>query len=307
MKHVVLGAGPVGLAACAALGRLGVTVQLVSRRAPRALPEGVTHHALNVRDAAALAHVCEGSDVVYQCLGAPYHRWREELPALQAAAVAAAQRSGARLVSFENLYVYGKPRLAPFTETDELAPCSAKGEVRAEMARELRTLHDSGRLVVAQVRASDLFGPGMRQSALGEQLLGRAVSGKSPRLLGNPQMPHTWTYVADAANTLARVGTRHDTFGRVWHVPSAPPLSQAAIVARLGALLGKHLVSSATPKLALRLFGIFRPEAGEILEMLYEFERPFVMSDAAARTRLGQTHTPFDEALRETVRAWWSN
>lgn len=304
MKHLILGSGPVGLATAAALSQRAESVSLVSRRVPQALPANVRHHALDVRDSAALAEVAVGADVIYQCLNAPYHQWAVVFPPLQAAAVAAARQVGARLVSFENLYPYGLPGPGPFTEDAPFRPCSEKGRVRAAMVDELQRLVARHELEVEHVRASDLFGPGVRESALGEQVMGRIAAGKNPRVLGDPDVPHSWTFAADAGETLARVGTRESTSGRVWHVPSAPPSSQREVVNRLEKLVGRQLQLLPTSRLALRLVGLFQPAAHALIEMLYEFEQPFALSDAASRSDLGQTHTPLDAALERTVAAF---
>lgn len=301
MQHTILGAGPVGQATATALARRNEAVRLVSRRPPKRLPAGVEHRVTDVLDRASLHAATAGSDVIYQCLNAPYHRWKTDFPPLQQAAVDATRRASARLVSFENLYLYGAPTGAPFGETTALAACSRKGQVRLDLAKALLGHHDRGELSVAQVRASDLFGPGMHLSALGEQLLNRACAGQAPRVLGNPDVPHTWTFVPDAGETLARVGLNPECSGKVWHVPSAPPLSQRAVIERLAEQLGRPLKAELTPKAVLWLLGWIRPEAGELLEMLYEFERPFVMGDALTRSALQQTHTPFDTALAATV------
>jgi nucleoside-diphosphate-sugar epimerase len=304
MKHVILGSGPVGLSTAVALTARDCDVLVVSRRRPPDLPSHIRHVAIDVRNDSALRSAVGRVSVVYQCLNAPYHRWPTDFPPLQAAAVDFASRAEAKLVSFENLYPYGPPRQAPFAEGDAFAPCSDKGRVRALLANALTALHHAGGLEVAQVRASDLFGPGVLASALGEELIGRACAGKRPRVLGDPDAPHTWTFVSDAGETLARVGTRADTFGRVWHVPSAPACSQRQVVNTLETLLGTKLELRKTPPFALRLVGLFKPAAGALVEMLYEFAHPFVMDDAATRRALGQSHTPFDVALASTLSAF---
>jgi nucleoside-diphosphate-sugar epimerase len=304
MKHVILGSGPVGVAAAIALARRHERVHLVSRTRPSELPEGVAHTACDVRDVVSLGRACDGAAVLYQCLNAPYHRWREEFPGLQRAAVSAAREVHARYVSFENVYMYGAPGPAPFVETQAHAPCSDKGCVRAEMVDELRRLHDTGELEVTHVRASDLFGPGMRGSALGEEVVGRAVAGRGARGFGDLQAPHTWTFTRDAGETLAAAGLTTEALGRVWHAPSDAPRSQHEVVAELSRLLGRDVKLSATPPWILRLVGLFRPEASEMIEMAYEFERPFVVDDRATRAALAVGHTPLAEALAATV-SWY--
>lgn len=303
-KHVILGAGTVGTSAAAALLQRSQEVLVVSRRRPAGLPAAVRHVAADVRDAEALRRACAGAKAVYQCLNAPYHRWRKEFPPMQRAVVAAARAVGARLVSFENVYPYGLPGAAPFAEDHPLAACSEKGRIRAEMVEELRGLQARGELEVVHVRASDLFGPGMLGSALGSELVGRAVEGKPARGLGDLDAPHTWTFTADAGETLASAGTPAGGGGRVWHVPSDAPRSQRQVAAELGRILGRGVTIQATPAFVLRLVGLFQPAAAELVEMAYEFDRPFVVGDQVTRAALGVGHTPFAEALAATVR-WY--
>jgi nucleoside-diphosphate-sugar epimerase len=305
MKHIILGAGPVGRSTASALARRHLDVTVISRTKPAELPAGVRHLAADVLDRPALARACAGATVIYQCLNAPYHRWSELFPPLQAAAVDAARAVKARYVSFENMYAYGMPGPTPFIETQSFAPCTEKGRVRAEMSETLMQLHADGELEVIHVRASDLFGPGLTQSGLGDEVLGRAVRGLGVRGLGHLDAPHTWTFTGDAGETMATAGLRGAAAGRVWHVPSDRPRSQREVVREVGVLLGRSIPLSTTPALVLRLVGLLRPEAGAVVEMLYEFDRPFIVGDEATRAGLGVTHTPFSAALLKTVQ-WFS-
>jgi len=305
LAHVVFGCGPVGRATIAALIRRGRRVRAVSRGRPSDLPAGVEHVTGDVRGVAKRA--CEGAEAVYQCLSAPYHRWASDWPPLQAAVVAGAVAAGVpRFVSFENVYAYGLPSAEPFHEGSPARPVAGKGRVRAAMIDELQAVHARGAIAVAHVRASDLFGPAMRASALGDEVFGRAARGQQPRAYADLDAPHTWAFTADAGETLARVGTDPTTFGRVWHVPSEPPRSYREVVAALAAVIGRDLRVSATPKWILRLVGLFAPEAGALVEMGYEFDRPFVVGDALTRRDLGLASTPFAEAVAVTAR-WFAD
>jgi hypothetical protein len=67
---------------------------------------------------------------IYQCLNAPYNQWPERFPPLQRGVLAAAERTGALLVSLENLYGYGPVDGRPMTEELPLAATGAKGRAR---------------------------------------------------------------------------------------------------------------------------------------------------------------------------------
>jgi len=55
------------------------------------------------------------------------------------------------------------------------------------------------------------------------------------------------------------------------------------------------------PTLALRLGGVFVPMLREAVPMLYQFTRPFVLDDSAARRHFGMEPTPWSQALAETI------
>ena len=103
VDHVVLGAGAVGMAVAEALARRGESVRVVNRSGLREPVAGVQSVAGDVSDPAFAASATHGARVVYQALNPPYHRWAQEFPGLQAAAIAAAQAAGARLVVMDNV------------------------------------------------------------------------------------------------------------------------------------------------------------------------------------------------------------
>jgi hypothetical protein len=101
--HIVFGTGQVGSALAAHLAGRGIAVRAVSRHRPPALA-GVDWRAADAADPEAATDAAKGASVIYQCLNAPYNQWPERFPPLQRGVLAAAERTGALLVSLENLY-----------------------------------------------------------------------------------------------------------------------------------------------------------------------------------------------------------
>ena len=114
----------------------------------------------------------------------PYTKWPELFPPLQAAVLKGAASAGAKLVSFENLYLYGPTSGAPLTEDLPFAATGPKGRVRAQMARDLLAAHDAGRVRVAIGRASDYFGPRGLVSHMGERVFYPALAGNNAQVIG---------------------------------------------------------------------------------------------------------------------------
>ena len=70
-SHVVVGAGPLGLAVTRVLQRRGTTVRVVTRSGRASAPEGVEVVAADVTDPAAAGRSCQGAAVVYHCAATP--------------------------------------------------------------------------------------------------------------------------------------------------------------------------------------------------------------------------------------------
>jgi nucleoside-diphosphate-sugar epimerase len=215
--HVVFGTGPVGKSVMDALVQRGRRRVLMVNRSGRAsVPEGVEVVGGDATDETFAREASEGASVVYFALNPPYDKWPELFPPLQAGVLEGAASAGAKLVAMENLYMYGPTEGRPLTEDLPYAPNTRKGRVRAMMSEELMKAHSSGKVRVAIGRASDFFGPRVLVSAAGEQVFGRVVEGKSAQLAGDPDQPHTYSYVPDIGRGLVVLGEREEALGQAW-------------------------------------------------------------------------------------------
>jgi nucleoside-diphosphate-sugar epimerase len=302
--HVVLGTGQVGSALAAHLAGLGIAVRAVSRHRPAALP-GVEWRAADANDAEAVADAAKGAAVIYQCLNAPYNQWPARFPPLQRGALAAAERTGALLVSLENLYGYGPTGGSHLTEDLPLAATGVKGRARAAMTAELLAAAGAGRVRIAIGRASDFFGPGVTQgSALGERVFGNALAGRRVDLIGNPDLPHTYSYVPDIAAGLATLGTDARAVGGVWHLPGPATVTTRALLDLLAGQVGHQVGVRSLPKLAVRALGLANPTLRELAETYYQFGEPFILDTTKYQATFGTAGTPLGDAIAATL-AWY--
>jgi nucleoside-diphosphate-sugar epimerase len=302
--HVVFGAGQVGSALALHLAGKGIAVRSVSRRRPAALP-GVDWRGADAADAEAAVDAAKGAAVIYQCLNAPYHQWPERFPPLQRGVLAAAERAGALLVSLENLYGYGPVGGRPMTEDLPLAATGVKGRARAAMTAELLAAADAGRVRVAIGRASDFFGPGVTQgSTLGERVFGNALAGRRADFIGDPGLPHTYSYVPDIAAGLATLGTDARAVGEVWHLPGPATVSTRELLDVVAGQVGHPVGVRSVPKLAVRVLGLVNPTLRELAETYYQFGEPFVLDVTKYRATFGAAGTALGDAVAATL-AWY--
>jgi nucleoside-diphosphate-sugar epimerase len=298
--HVIFGTGPLGKWTARELVSQGKRVRLINRSGRATdLPEGAELVKANAYDTRQTVELTAGATAVYQCAQPAYHEWETKFPPLQAAILEGAAKAGAKLIVVENLYMYGKPNGSPLTEGSPYRAQTHKGKVRQALTESLAAAQREGRVRVAIARGSDFFGPDETVSA--RLLFWPALAGKRVSILGRLDQPHTFTYVADFGKALATLGTHDEALGQVWHVPSNPPVTQEDLVALIQDAVGKPVKVQRATAPILWLVGLRNPDAREAIEMLYEFERPFVMESERFQRVFGIRPTPLREAVEATV------
>jgi len=283
--------------------RRGKTVRLVNRSGKAAVAPGVEVIAADAYQVEQTRRVCAGAAAIYHCAIPAYQDWVEKFPALQSSILEGAASAGARLVMGDNLYMYGAVD-GPIHEDLPLAAATGKGRIRARVAEMLLDAHRAGKVRAAIGRGADFFGPGVLSSALGERVFKPALQGKTASAMGSLDQPHTFTYIEDFGKALVVLGEREEALGQVWHVPNPETLTQRQLISLIFKEIGRPPRMSGMGRLMLSFGGLFVPEAREAIEMLYEFEKPFIVDDSKYRRAFGGQATPLPEAIRETV-AWY--
>ncbi|PUB27790.1 nucleoside-diphosphate-sugar epimerase [Promicromonospora sp. AC04] len=301
-SHLIVGAGPIGRHVAALLADRGSRVTVVSRSGRSTGIDGVQHLALDASDPDALARAAEGTDYLYNCANpADYTQWERVWPPLAASLLSAAERSGAVYAITGTLYPYG-PVDVPISEDLPEAATDHKGRLRARMWAEARAAHDAGRIRAVEIRGSDYMGRGVGGNGHISRLVPDALRGKRALMMGRTDLPHTFTDVHDAARTLVAAAEDPGAHGRVWHVPSNPPVAQAQALTDVLASVGKPPVKVSSLRGAgLAAAALAVPFMREMREIIYQWERPYVLDDSAARARFGIAPTPWDEVCRRTA------
>lgn len=298
-RHVVLGAGPVGTAIATELLSRGEDVTVVTRSGDG--PEGVDRVMADVADVDALSRITDGADVIYNALNPTnYHEWATTWPPLATSILTAAERSGAVVAVVDNLYAFG-PVDVPMSAALPDRPSSIKGTIRMRMWQDLLAAAESGRIRGAvAVRGSDYVGAGL--SLLSLLVYARAASGKRAFVPADLDAPHTWTNPGDAGRLLVKAALDSGAWGRYWIVPSPPAVSVRELATRAATLAGWSPVKlSPLPVAALRVAGLFDPTVRALVEMQYQFRRPFLLDSSDTEAHFGAGFTPLDESLRQNL------
>jgi nucleoside-diphosphate-sugar epimerase len=299
--HVIFGTGPVGRTLMKELVSKGKSVRIVNRSGRLDAPAGVEVVGADATDPAATRKLCQGAAVVYNCTNVVYMEWAEKMPLLQNGVLEGAASAGAKLVVMDNLYMYGDTHGQPIREDMPYAAATRKGRIRARMAEELFSAHSAGRVRVAIGRASDFFGPMVLEAAAGERMFVPALTGKTAQVMGNLDMPHTYSYVPDVARGLAVLGERDEALGQAWHLPGPQTVTTRQFYDLVCRETGKPARIQAAPRILIQALGLFSPIMRELVEMTYEFEEPFVLDTSRFEKTFGGQPTPLSEAVHQTV------
>ena len=304
--HVVLGTGAIGRAIMHELRTRGEAVRMVSRSGKMAeAPADIDIVAADLYDANQVRAVCAAARVVYHTVQPDYHQWPELFPTLQTAILTGLNGSGAKLVLAENLYMYGDTNGMPITEDLPHQAQTRKGKVRSIISQDAFAAHRAGRVRVTSARGSDYFGPWGLGATMGERVFIPLIQGKKANLLGNIDVPHTHTYVPDFGRAMVVLGTDDRADGQAWHVPNdMPTITQRQMLTYAAQILNVPVQYSAMGRLMMQIGGLFIPAAKESVEMMYEFEQPFIVDSQRFETTFGMRATPMHDALTTTI-AWY--
>ena len=303
--QTILGAGgAIGTPLAKELKNYTDKVRLVGRH-PKEVNSGDELFTADITKADEVLKAVEGSEVVYLTVGLEYkiEVWREKWPVIMKNVIDACEKTGAKLVFFDNIYMYDPNHLYNMTEETPINPSSKKGKVRAQIAEMFMNAVKQGRIVGLIARSADFYGPGGKNSVLQETVFKNLQKGKKPTWLGDATKKHNYTYTPDAAKATALLGNTSDAYGRVWHLPTADPRTGEEWIALFAKLMNKPDKFTAVPKWMIKLMGIFVPVMGEMAEMVYQYDRDYVFSSDAFEKRFNLHPTDTETAVKEIIAA----
>src|SRR5947207_15456348 len=197
-------------------------IRLVSRN-PKLIPGTAETVAADLSRLDHTLKAVSGSRIVFLVAGLKYdiRVWRELWPRIMRNAIEAAKRANARLIFFDNVYMYGKVD-GVMTEETPFRPCSKKGEIRAEIATMLLNEIKEGNLTALIARSADFYGPRVRTAIPNTLVFDKFAKGSKAMWLANDSVKHSFTFTPDPARSLVLLADAENNWNRTWHVPTAP-------------------------------------------------------------------------------------
>jgi nucleoside-diphosphate-sugar epimerase len=261
-------------------------IRLVSRN-PKKVNESDELHSADLMDKQACDDAVKGSEIVYMTVGLPYNStiWKEQWPIVIRNIIDACKNHQAKLVFFDNVYMYGQVD-GTMTEETPFNATSIKGKARAEIATMVLDEIKNETITAMICRAPEFYGPRNTQSGTNALVFENIKKGKKPQTLLTDSTLRTLIYTPDAGKATALLGNTPDAYAESWHLPCDTNRKTAKEFIELCAkVYGSKLDYSILKRWMVKTFGLINSDVKEIGELLYQFDRDYIFDCSKFNTR----------------------
>lgn len=303
MQTILGSGGAIGIPLAEELIKYTKQIRLVSRN-PKKVNETDELFPMDVYDLTQIDKAIAGSEIVYVVIGFEYKLsvWQKIWPSFMQEVINSCKKHGAKLVFFDNVYMYDKSAIPHMTETSPIKISSKKGEVRKQLHEMIMKEVANKTLTALIARSADFYGPDNKSSALNMMVVDNLMKGKKAQAFGNINKIHTYTYTPDAAKATAILGNTDDAYNQVWHVPTTKEkLTNKQWIQLIANELKVEAKIQTIPVWMIHILGLFIPVMKEFPEMLYQYEQDYIFDSSKFEKRFGIAPISPKEGIRILV------
>lgn len=302
--QAILGAnGSIGIELAKSLKQYTSDIRLVSRN-PKNVNETDQLFAVDLTSRDAVFKAVEGCSVCYVTIGFEYKLsiWQTKWPAFIGHVIDACEANCCRLVFFDNIYAIGGDHVQHITEQSPFSPSSKKGAIRAALDQQIIKAAEAGKIDVIIARAPDFYGPVKQSSLLMNLVYDNYLKGKAAQWFCNADVPHSFGYTPELAWGTALLGNTDSAYNEIWNLPvssHAPTGREWATI--FSEAMGVKNQIKVLPAWMIRALGWFVPVVGEMHEMLYQYDRPYVFDSSKFNNAFQYTPRTNEQAVQELL------
>lgn len=278
-------------------------IRLASRN-PQSVTGNEELFKADLADENQTAGAIKGSDVVYLTAGLQYNikTWQSLWPKIMDNVIKGCQKHNAKLVFFDNVYMYGKVS-GPMTEETPYNPISKKGEVRARIAERLMDEVMKGNITALIARSADFYGPDAVNTFIQPMVFEKLKNGKKASWLGRDDVAHSLTYTTDAGKATALLGNTSDAYNQIWHLPThKDALTGKNFIEQVAGVCGVNPKYSVLTRRMMKMAGWFNAMAKESYEMMYQYEYEYLF-DSTKFEKAFFHPVKYPDGIAEVVRS----
>ena len=264
-------------------------IKLVSRN-PRRVNDSDILFQANLLDYQQTSNAVIGSQVVYLTVGLPMDTklMQQQFPVFMRNTIDACVEHGAKLVFFDNTYMYPQNNI-PLTEGTKFDPVGPKGKARADIANILLGSMQAGRIQAVICRAPEFYGPDETKGITNSLVFENIKKEREPKVLVRDDTLRTLIWTPDASRATALIGNAPDAYNQTWHLPCDDGrLTFRQIIEHASSVCGREIRYKVLNKFSLRLASLFRKNVKKILELLPRYEQDNVFLSDKFKKRFPQ-------------------
>ncbi|WP_461451332.1 NAD-dependent epimerase/dehydratase family protein [Mucilaginibacter sp.] len=298
--HTILGAGgPVANALTQELLNHNETIRLASRRPVKITGKKLTWQKTDLLNYNEVLEATKGSTVIYLCAGLVYDAkiWAQQWPVIIQNVINATKAANARLIFFDNVYMYGLVK-GPMTEETPYKPVSEKGKIRAKIADHLMAEVKAGNIQASILRAPDFYGTDSQNSTFDMMLLDKYAHKQTAQWVGDPRMLHNYTYIPDCGKAIFLLGQNPQSDNQIWHAPTAAPITGKEFInlaANIYQVKPKYMRIN---KFMLWVFGLFNKVVAGVVEMYYQYDHDYNFNSDKFEKAFNFKPTTYEDGIR---------
>jgi len=299
--HTILGAGgPVANALTKELLDHNETIRLVSRKPSKISGKNLTWQKADLLNYNEVLEATKGSTVIYLCAGIVYDAeiWKQQWPVIIQNVINATKAANARLIFFDNVYMYGLVD-GPMLENTPYNPISEKGKVRAKIAEQLMAEVKAGNIQASILRAPDFYGTDSKNSSFDMMVLDKYAHKQSAQWVGDPKKKHNYVYIPDCGKAMYLLGQNPQSDNQIWHAPTAAPLTGKEFInmaANIYQIKPKYMSIN---KFMLWVFGLFNKVVAGVVEMYYQYDHDYNFNSDKFEKAFNFKPTSYEDGIRQ--------
>lgn len=298
--HTILGAGgAVANALTRELENINETIRLVSRKPIVSNNKNVSWKKADLLNYAELLEASKGSTVIYLTAGLVYDKkiWAAQWPVIMQNFINLGKATGARLIFFDNVYMYGLVD-GPMKESTPYKPSSVKGGIRAKIANMLMDEAKAGTIRASIARGADFYGTENQNSFVDMMVLTNYAKKQNAQWIGNPNKLHNFSYIPDMGKGMFLLGQHPESDNQVWHMPTAPAITGKQFIEIAARIYGVKPSVFAVNKFMLWAYGLFNKVVMGTVEMYYQYSNNYIFDSSKFEKAFNFKPTSYEEGLK---------
>lgn len=279
-------------------------IKLVSRH-PQKVNSSDVLFAADLLNGFQTEQAVKGSDIVYLTVGLPVNSKTAgtQWPVIMQNVIDACLKQKAKLVFFDNTYMYGTAEGIITEETPFLSK-GKKGKVRGQITTMLNEAIQNTDLIAMICRAPEFYGPRNTKSITNALFFDTLKKSKKIKVLLKDDTLRTLIFAPDAAKAMALLGNTPDAYHQTWHLPCDKNLlTSKEFIQLMSEICGKKLSYKVLRNWMIRLISLFNTGMRETIELLYRYKTDYIFDSSKFKRQFPDYKTTtYKEGITEIIR-----